>query len=65
MEYELIRSKRKTLSIEVRNGGKIIVRAPLKSNEKIINAFIDKNSQWLKQAVEKSIKRQQLLALFY
>ena len=64
MEYELIRSKRKTLSIEVRNGGKIIVRAPLKSNEKIINAFIDKNSEWLKKAVEKSIKRRQLASQY-
>ncbi len=60
MEYELIRSKRKTMSIEVRNGGKIIVRTPLRANEKTIKAFIEKNSEWLKKAVEKSIIRQQL-----
>lgn len=64
MEYELIRSKRKTISIEVRNGGKIIVRAPLRSNEKVINAFIEKNSEWLKKAVEKSIKRQKLASRY-
>lgn len=64
MEYELIRSKRKTISIEVRNGGEIIVRAPLRSNEKVINAFIEKNSDWLKKAVEKSLRRQELASRY-
>ena len=64
MEYKLIRSKRKTMSIEVRNGGEIIVRAPLRSNEKVINAFIEKNSDWLKKAVEKSLRRQELASRY-
>ena len=64
MEYELIRSKRKTISIEVKNGGKIIVRAPLQSSEKVINAFIEKNSDWLKKAVEKSLRRQELASQY-
>ena len=28
MQYELIRSKRKTVSLEIKTGGRIIVRAP-------------------------------------
>ena len=64
MEYELILSKRKTMSIEVRNGGKIVVRAPLQSKEKVINAFVKKNSDWLEKAVEKSIIRQKLAAQY-
>ena len=30
MTYELIRSRRKTLSVEVSREGKVIVRAPLR-----------------------------------
>ena len=60
MEYEIIRSKRKTLAIEVSDGGKIKVRVPLHTSEKAINAFIESNRQWLENAVIKSVRRQKI-----
>ena len=62
MNYELIRSKRKTLAVEVSDGGRITVRAPLHASEKAINAFLESNSEWLSRAISKSVQRQKLAA---
>ena len=53
MEPEIIRSKRKTLSLEVKRDGKVIVRAPLKISMKEIQAFIDKHEGWIEKQLQK------------
>lgn len=57
MEYEVIRSKRKTLSMEVDIDGRITVRVPLKCSEKAIEAFVRSNSDWLQKALIKVRER--------
>ena len=53
IEPEIIRSKRKTLSLEVRRDGRVIVRAPLRIAVKEINAFIEKNEDWVQKQLQK------------
>lgn len=48
MEYELIRSARKTLSIEIRNG-RVLVRAPLNVTDREINRFLDQHNDWIEK----------------
>jgi len=48
IDIELIRSKRRTLSLEVANEG-IKVRSPLRMPESVIIDFIDSKQNWLKQ----------------
>lgn len=56
MEYQLIRSARKTLAIEVR-GTSVIVRAPNRCSPKKINEFVAEHDAWLKDKIEKNIEK--------
>lgn len=56
--YTLKRSKRKTLSLEVSKNLEIIVRAPNKCPQKIIDSFVCKHETWIEKALEKQSKRQ-------
>jgi predicted metal-dependent hydrolase len=57
-DYRIIRSKRKTLSIQVDEKGEIIVRAPNRYSERKIERCIEKNSKWIENAIGKQQKRQ-------
>ncbi len=52
MEYEIIRSKRKTLSMSVDRDGKLIIRAPFYTKQEQILSFIHKNESWILRQVE-------------
>ena len=49
MNYEIIRSKRRTVSLQVKLDGRIVVRAPLHTSEKAINDFVIKHVDWIKK----------------
>lgn len=44
---QIIKSKRKSVSLVIKNNGDFIVRAPLNCNEKVIFDFISKKSEWI------------------
>ena len=49
MNYQLIRSKRKTLSLQINSNAKLIVRAPNRLSVKKIEQFIDEKSNWIEK----------------
>lgn len=49
MEYRLIRSKRKTLSIQISKEAEVLVRAPINLNRKIIEEFINSKEDWISE----------------
>lgn len=53
MQYDLIRSARKTIAIQIKPDGTIVVRAPLYMTESRINAFISEKSFWVEKNVNK------------
>lgn len=57
MEYEVIRSNRKTMRIEI-NRGKLIVRVPMGATEKEIKALLDKYKGWIETHLAKAEERQ-------
>ena len=59
-DYQLIRSKRKTIAIEVKKDCTVVVRAPEKCNARIIDAFVEKNAKWIENALLKAEKRKSL-----
>ncbi len=61
MEYKLFRSKRKTISIIIRNG-EVVVRAPMKAPLKYINGVVEKHDRWIKKHLEKSIEKNNKLS---
>ncbi len=52
---EIIRSRRKTISIEVKPSGEVVVRAPIFCTKRRIDAFIKEKQGW----VEKTLKNLQ------
>lgn len=59
MEYTLIKSRRKTISLEVREDG-LIVRAPNRTTKKEADAFVRKHASWIdKQRQKIALRKQQ------
>ena len=53
LKYELHRSKRKTVSVEISREARIIVRAPLKMPLRDIDAFLQSKSSWITEHLER------------
>lgn len=53
MNIEIIKSKRKTISIEIKKDLRIIVRAPQSMSKKAINEFVEKNTDWINKNIER------------
>ena len=59
MKYQLIRSKRKTLSLQISDNAELLVRAPNRLSVQKIEKFIHEKQHWIekKQALIKNTKR--------
>lgn len=49
IEYQLTRSKRKTIALQVTREGEVIVRAPLFSTERQIREFVESHEEWIEE----------------
>ena len=47
MEYQLIRSRRKTLAIEITREARVVVRAPLRCPQRDIDRFLKEKEGWI------------------
>lgn len=56
--YQIIRSKRRTMTLEICPDGQLIVRAPLRLSETKINRFVEEKSQWILKNLEKIQQRE-------
>lgn len=50
-EYELVRSRRKTLSVQVTRECRVIVRAPLRFAKREIDRFVSEHADWIARAL--------------
>lgn len=57
MDYTLLRSRRRTLAIEVNRAGQVIVRAPLRCPQKDIDAFVERRRDWIASAIARQKER--------
>ncbi len=46
-QYELIRSRRRTLALEITAGGRLLVRAPRRCSQARIDAFVGAHAAWI------------------
>ena len=63
MDFEVIRSKRRTMSLQIKRDGSVVVRAPLKMPIKTINEFVSKHTDWIKSKQE-LVKNSHYLEVF-
>ncbi len=59
IEYRLVRSKRKSLAIEVKPSLEVVVRAPLFVTDAQIKGFVDSRREWLEKAIERVRERRE------
>ncbi|PNV60613.1 metal-dependent hydrolase [Clostridium sp. chh4-2] len=58
IEYQLIRSSRKTLAIQITGEGQVIVRAPMRCSRQRIEGFIREKEDWIVRKTEEVKERQ-------
>ena len=56
-KYEILRSSRRTISLEVRPDGRVLIRAPRAMPKKEIDAFAAKHADWLERAKKRVEER--------
>ena len=57
-EYEIIFSKRKTLSLQVTHDGVILVRAPIGTGKDYIEDFVRDHKAWIEKATARGLARE-------
>ena len=57
MEYRIIRSRRKTVAIEITPQGNILVRCPNRIPRRQIHAFVESKAGWIRNHLEKFASR--------
>ena len=58
MEFEVIRSNRKSMAVEIKLN-KLIIRAPMQASNEEINSFMLKNKAWIEKHLVKVAVQQQ------
>lgn len=58
-KYDLYRSRRKTLALEVTRDCRVVVRAPMKTSTAFIQDFVQKHQDWIAEKLE--LQRQRAL----
>ena len=48
-EYDIVRSSRKTLSLQMKPDGHLVVRAPHRTSNRQIRQFVENNSAWIQK----------------
>lgn len=57
MEFEIIRSNRKSIRVEIK-GCKLIIRAPMNATNEEINRFILRHKRWIEKHLAKAQERE-------
>ncbi len=57
LEYELVRSRRRSLEVRVRVDGSVQVRAPLKLAAYRVDAFVDSRRDWIRDQQQRMASR--------
>ncbi len=64
MEYTLIRSNRKTLAIQIKQDGQIVVRSPKRVTKKEIDCFVAQKEGWILNCQEKLKTQMEEMPIF-
>jgi predicted metal-dependent hydrolase len=59
MEYSLVRSKRKTIGMELRPDGTLLVRAPMRMSKAAIDDFILRHRDWIEAHRKRAEQRKE------
>ena len=57
MNYEIIYSKRKTLCLQIKRDGRVVIRCPYRTSKERIESFYDSHLEWVQRKVEATKNR--------
>lgn len=57
MDYTLIRSSRRTMALEITRDGRLLVRAPQRAPQAVIDRFVASHADWIAAHLEKQRQR--------
>lgn len=52
-DYTVIRSSRKTLSLQIKPDGTVVVRSPMRLPEREIRRFLQEKAGWIEKTLQK------------
>jgi len=58
---ELVRSRRKTIALIVHTDGRLVVRAPLRASQKLIDEFVASKSDWIEKTRQSQQARRETI----
>lgn len=58
INYTIIRSKRRSVALEISSKAELIIRAPFRIDDSIIKGIIDEKKSWIERKIEEVKKRQ-------
>lgn len=59
MEYSVVYSSRRTLALQVKADGRLIVRAPFGTSDKVIAEALLRHGKWIENAVKRADERKE------
>lgn len=57
MKYTVIRSKRKTVALQINSDGELIIRAPMRFSERKIKKLIEEHRSWIEKKTKECLER--------
>ena len=58
--YTLIRSRRKTISIQISPAGEVTVRCPSRMSKREVQVFVDSKAEWIRRRLSSLAQKPQL-----
>jgi len=54
---QFIRARRRTISIQIKPGGQVVVRAPLRASERLVHEFVESKAAWIERKKAEAAQR--------
>ena len=62
IEVEIIRSKRRSMAIQIRTDGSVVVRVPMHASDRAIKRFVSAHARWIADNRGQMFERRKKLA---
>ncbi|MBE6939315.1 MAG: M48 family metallopeptidase [Ruminococcaceae bacterium] len=56
MDYQVIRSRRRTIALQIQRNGQILVRAPLQATDRDVEHFIQTHRDWIASHLQRRLE---------
>ena len=62
IEVEIVRSKRRSMALQIRTDGSVLVRVPMRVSDRTIRRFVTSHARWIEENRSQMFARRQYLA---